>query len=186
GFWGDGANGAPLEGDLVLGDEGNDTLQCGPLGDLLIGSKGDDIIDGGGGDDRIFGGDGADQIFGQSGADLIFGGTSFNDLGDTIDGGSGEDLIYGYLGDDHLNGGLDADTLLGGVGNDLLNGGAANDTASYANASGGVTVYLKYTGRDVGGGQGVDTLVSKAAKAIRSHWGIENRNHYVRDVYEFR
>ncbi|MCP4933756.1 MAG: transposase, partial [bacterium] len=23
---------------------------------------------------------------------------------------------------------------------------------------------------------------NKAAKAIRSHWGIENRNHYVRDV----
>ena len=52
------------------------------------------------------------------------------------------------------------DTLEGGLGNDLLDGGAGNDTASYANASGAVTVTLTATGGSSSGADGTDTLLS--------------------------
>ncbi|MCP4074541.1 MAG: hypothetical protein GY742_22905, partial [Hyphomicrobiales bacterium] len=66
-------------------------------------------------------------------------------------GNSLNNILIGSEGDNVLN---------GGAGDDDLQGGDGTDTATYANAASGVTVYLQYTGRDVGGGQGVDTLVS--------------------------
>ena len=80
--------------------------------------------------------------------------------------------LRGNGGDDVLTGGAGNDTLLGGSGDDLLEGGAGNDnfdggsndaggdTVSYAEATGGVEVYLLYPERDVGGGQGFDELVN--------------------------
>ncbi len=75
-------------------------------------------------------------------------------------GGSGNDVIIGNQADNVLTGNGGNDDLSGGAGDDTLDGGDGIDTASYANAAGGVTVYLQFTGLDVGGGQGVDTLVS--------------------------
>jgi Ca2+-binding RTX toxin-like protein len=73
----------------------------------------------------------------------------------------GNDAITGTNGGNDLRGFAGDDTLNGGVGNDSLDGGAGNDTASYVDASGGVTVSLATLGaQTVGGGQGVDTLVS--------------------------
>ena len=99
----------------------------------------DDTLPGTSGDDAIDGGEGDDTIHAGAG-------------NDTLGGGEGNDLLYGEAGDDHLS---------GGAGNDLLDGGTERDTASYAAASGGVTVTLATPGiaQDTLGA-GTDTLVS--------------------------
>jgi Ca2+-binding RTX toxin-like protein len=74
---------------------------------------------------------------------------------DTLSGGDGNDVLIGLAGNDTLDGGNGNDTLNGGDGNDLLRGGpgddiliggAGVDTASYSEATAGVTVDLGFTG----------------------------------------
>ncbi|MGG2397417.1 retention module-containing protein [Pseudomonas sp. SH1-B] len=64
----------------------------------------------------------------------------------TINGDSGDDILIGNGGDDVLNGGDGNDILVGGTGGDTLNGGAGNDTASYIDATSGVTIRLDNSG----------------------------------------
>lgn len=65
------------------------------------------------------------------------------DGNDTASAGAGHDLIHGQAGDDALYGGTGNDTLDGGLGSDHLDGGeGSNDTATYANATLGVTAVL--------------------------------------------
>jgi Ca2+-binding RTX toxin-like protein len=67
-------------------------------------------------------------------------------MADAMDGSAGNDAIHGLAGNDTLNGGAGGDTLEGGMGNDVLNGGGGTaDYASYAGASGAVTVSLSVT-----------------------------------------
>ncbi|NWH08302.1 MAG: M10 family metallopeptidase C-terminal domain-containing protein [Alphaproteobacteria bacterium] len=74
-------------------------------------------------------------------------------------GGSGNDAITGNQANNSLTGNNGNDTLIGGAGNDVLNGGNGTDTASYADASSGVSVGLHLsTAQAVGGGLGTDTL----------------------------
>ncbi|HGY9627566.1 TPA: beta strand repeat-containing protein, partial [Pseudomonas putida] len=77
---------------------------------------------------------------------------------DTLQGGLGHDVLVGGGGDDLLYGGDGDDLLIGGPGNDLLDGGAGIDTASYASATGGVTVNLNLATAQNTGGAGTDTL----------------------------
>ncbi len=88
-------------------------------------------------------------IDGGSGDDVIYGG-SYND---TLTGGDGVDVLYGSDGND---------TLDGGLGDDYIDGGLGQDIASYANASGGVTVDLNAVGPQDNtlAGAGVDTLTN--------------------------
>ena len=81
-----------------------------------------------------------------------------NGLGgnDTLSGLGGADTLDGGSGDDSISGGDGDDVLVGGIGNDTLNGGNGFDQASYAGASGGVTVNLA-TGSATGAA-GTDTL----------------------------
>ncbi|MFC3175502.1 VCBS domain-containing protein [Novosphingobium bradum] len=78
---------------------------------------------------------------------------------DTIGGGAGNDQLIGLGGNDRLLGNDGNDTLDGGAGDDVLDGGAGSDTASYASATGAVTVSLAVTGLQSTGGAGKDTLV---------------------------
>ena len=93
-----------------------------------------------------------------------FYGTSSNDTltgtveADHIDGDFGDDLISGLAGDDTLLGGAGSDIILGGPGNDLIDGGQGQDTASYADATAGVTVDLSLSTAQETGGAGNDTL----------------------------
>jgi Ca2+-binding RTX toxin-like protein len=59
-----------------------------------------------------------------------------------LTGGAFNDSLSGLAGRDTLVGGAGDDTLDGGAGNDTLIGGDGIDWASYANATGGVTVDL--------------------------------------------
>lgn len=80
---------------------------------------------------------------------------------ETINGDFLNEIINGLTGNDVLNGNSGNDILNGGQGNDVLNGGVGTDTTSYAGAAqGGVSVDLRFDGRDVGGGQGRDTFDS--------------------------
>jgi Ca2+-binding RTX toxin-like protein len=89
--------------------------------------------------------------------DNFIGGTG----SDTVLGNADANKIYGGAGDDNINGGAGNDILTGGPGNDILNGGTGTDTASYADATGPVTVSLAITSaQNVGGGDGTDTLIS--------------------------
>lgn len=64
---------------------------------------------------------------------------------DTITGNQVDNKLYGNGGNDTLNGDAGDDLLVGGAGADKLNGGSGVDTASYAEASKGVTVSLLTT-----------------------------------------
>jgi serralysin len=100
--------------DSLIGSGGNDYIQ---------GNAGADTIDGGGGNDRLVRGSGADLISGGAGQDTV------NDnLGnDTIDGGSAEDFLRGDQGNDSISG-IDGDDLvLGDLGDDTIGGGAGVD-----------------------------------------------------------
>ena len=92
--------------------------------DVIEGTEKADVIWGGPGDDKIYGGLGNDIICGGAGDDLIHGGRG----NDWIEGGAGTDRVFGDLGDDHLTGGPgNQDEVSGGLGIDTVNGGAGNE-----------------------------------------------------------
>jgi Ca2+-binding RTX toxin-like protein len=94
------------------------------------------------------------QATALSGAPLGFQALAFD-----YTAGSGFDTLIGSYLADRLDGGAGSDVLQGGRGDDTLIGGSGFDTASYEDATGGVTVDLRLTGpQDVGGGLGRDTL----------------------------
>ncbi|MEL7466528.1 MAG: hypothetical protein AAFN79_20815, partial [Pseudomonadota bacterium] len=159
----------------------------GEASDLLTGDDGANRLAGGGGDDTLFGGLGDDTfIGGENGADgdtvsLVGAATDLSiDLRRTDaqnTGALGSDRFFGienligddgsdeFIGDDganRLEGGFGDDTLEGGLGDDTLNGGAngaGGDTASFANATTGVTVDLRTEGAQDTGASGSDVLI---------------------------
>lgn len=114
----------------------------------LSGSTFDDILTGDGNANGLYGAAGNDSLVGGAGNDLLYGDGSVRayDLTGPISPTFFADVAT--LGEVSGN-----DLLEGGLGNDFLDGGAGVDTASYANASGSVTVSL---GTVVGTAQGAD------------------------------
>lgn len=92
-------------------------------GEVINGGNGDDTLTGTDGRDTINGGNGNDTLNGGWAADLLFGGNG----DDSLYGGSGDDFLQGENGADQLNGGGGADTLDGGRGDDTLTGGEGYD-----------------------------------------------------------
>lgn len=136
----------------IIGTPGNDVLNGTDGDDVICGLGGSDTINGFGGNDLILGGRGADTINGGDGDDTITGGrgndTLSGDAGDdTIYGRRGADLILGGDGNDLLRGGAGADTIRGETGNDTLRGGRGPDVLR--GGAGDDTIY---------GGRGADTL----------------------------
>ncbi|HEY1632234.1 MAG TPA: calcium-binding protein [Rhizomicrobium sp.] len=115
-------------------------------------------------DDALTGNDIANTLYGSGGNDVLSGGDG-NDVlyGDKVleastnqSGGDGPSAVVDY--DDAVGG---DDILIGGAGNDTMDGGLGNDTASYADATSGVTVNLNLTtAQNVGGGDGKDILLN--------------------------
>ncbi|TNC73672.1 M10 family metallopeptidase C-terminal domain-containing protein [Rubellimicrobium roseum] len=119
----------------------------GPLKDILIGDEGSNTLDGGAGGSTIFGLDGDDRIIG--GRDTL----ASRDINNTIDvedledqtesddgndalyGGRGNDTLLGGAGDDTLDGGRGDDILKGQDGIDVFRGGAGADTVDYSEES---------------------------------------------------
>lgn len=65
-----------------------------------------------------------------------------NDANNALDGKAGNDTLFGNGGNDNILGDIGDDKLIGGIGADILNGGDGIDTASYFNATSGITANL--------------------------------------------
>jgi Ca2+-binding RTX toxin-like protein len=107
----------------MIGTRGNDHLEGTPGNDVIVAFEGNDAINGLGGNDLICTGDGDDTVLGGAGADFLDG----ENGNDRLKGGSGKDLLSGENGNDKLKGGPGKDTLLGGAGRDVLRGGKGPD-----------------------------------------------------------
>jgi Ca2+-binding RTX toxin-like protein len=121
-------NGKPAN---IVGTSGDDYLQGGPGNDVIAGLGGSDTIKGEGGGDTLCGGDAFDIIHGGSGIDYIFG----NGGGDSLMGEVAADYIDGNGGNDSISGGPGGDGLRGQDGNDALFDGLQLDTLSGGNGN---------------------------------------------------
>ena len=115
-----GATGSPFAGfdlDAVKALHSIDLSECqGDLGtyNVVVGTAAGEVLNGTKDDDLIIGLGGDDELQGSFGDDCLI-------------GGPGEDTLRGSHGDDVLLGGDNDDLLEGGQGNDHMDGGA-NDT----------------------------------------------------------
>lgn len=98
----------------------------------LVGTSGNDVLNGGESYQRIVGLAGHDGLFGGSGDNVLEGGTG----NDQLFAGVGADLLLGGEGNDWLDGGEGPDTFDGGADNDRLEGGSGNDTYRFSLGSG--------------------------------------------------
>lgn len=166
---GDGTTIANVEQLQFSGSDGVDDITGGALADVLRGGGGDDMLRGGDGDDSLNGGVGDDLLDGGAGVDTAFyanaaaaitlslalqgsaqatGGAGSDTLTgfENLTGSLFDDVLSGDSGDNVIDGGsAGRDTLSGGLGDDYLVGGSGIDAASYAYATGGVTVSLATT-----------------------------------------
>ncbi|MGE0574900.1 Calx-beta domain-containing protein [Reyranella sp.] len=131
-----------------------------PVGNLIIGTAGTDLIDGGtspagqpkasANSDVVRGNGGNDTVKSLGGDDLVDGG----DGDDTLEAGDGDDSVLGGSGDDTLVGTADG-------GNDSYDGGANTDTVSYASVAVGLLIDLSTGSASAVGPQiGIDTLLN--------------------------
>ncbi|MGE0256480.1 MAG: beta strand repeat-containing protein [Alphaproteobacteria bacterium] len=84
----------------IVGTAGDDDIEGSAFSNTIVGGYGNDIIDGGGGNDRLYGGADNDIVLGAEGDDWI-------------DGGAGNDTLLGEYGDDEIHGGAGSDILFG-------------------------------------------------------------------------
>lgn len=130
----------------------------------LIGSNFNDVLAGTAGDNVIDGGHGIDRVSYAAAAAAVFVNLTLPAAQAT--GGAGTDTLIsienvtGSANSDTITGNAAANDIVGGAGNDTLDGGGGVDTASYAGAASAVTVSLAVSGAQDTLGAGVDTLVS--------------------------
>lgn len=86
-----------LDGEIVFGREGNDTINGTDAADILHGGRGDDVIYGLEGNDRIYGAEGDDVLNGGLGDDILIGGVGNDTF--VIDSLSGNDVIADFNND---------------------------------------------------------------------------------------
>jgi Ca2+-binding RTX toxin-like protein len=115
-------------GQIIVGGNGNDTLNGTSGNDIISGGNGNDLINAGDGNDIVAGGNGNDTINGGRGNDILDGGNG----NDTLDGGSGNNVLSGGNGNDRLTVGTGNNTLGGGHGSDVFVFGPSfgNDTVT--------------------------------------------------------
>ncbi len=92
----------------VIGTTGNDSIDGGDNNDNIYGLEGDDILNGNLGDDLLDGFRGIDSLNGGAGNDSFRGGKD----DDILIGGEGADILNGERGDDILTGGADPDLFV--------------------------------------------------------------------------
>jgi len=149
---------------------------------ILDGRAGADTMRGGAGDDLYRVDDGGDQVVenADEGVDTVRSSVSYalsanvenlgltgdaaitgtgNGVANLLTGNGSANALSGLGGNDSLDGGGGDDTLDGGSGDDTLDGGFGRDTASYAAASGPVSVSLTIVGPQATGSAGNDTLI---------------------------
>ncbi len=141
------------QGFDIVGTEGDDVIDGTAVTDRINGKGGNDAITGKAGDDTILGGEGDDAIDAGPGNDVVDAGPG----NDTLHGGEGDDNLQGGDGVDALDGGDGDDTLLGGAGDDTFSGGPGNDVID---AGDGADLLEGGAGDDVlNGGAGTDSYL---------------------------
>jgi Ca2+-binding RTX toxin-like protein len=110
--------------DVINGTGGDDVIVSGAGRDWIRARGGNDVICAGGARDVVLAADGDDNVDPGAGRDVVSGGVG----DDTITGRAGADILTGGLGADALAGGLGADSLIGHDGDDHLSGGPGADT----------------------------------------------------------
>lgn len=112
---------------VVIGGDGNDTVNAGPGRDSLYGGKGNDTLRGG---------DSTDFLSGEADNDVLDGGPGIDD---ELFGGPGTDTLLGGPGN--------SDDLTGGPGPDTFDGGTGlDDIVLYDERSKRVVIDLSSTG----------------------------------------
>lgn len=169
--------------DTLTTQTGNDTIDGGLGDDVISAGTGNNVLRGGGGDDSFYITGGTNNVDGGLGSDAVLfdnatGGVTVNlalTTAQAAGGGMGtvtltsienvwgtnfDDVLIGNAGNNTLNGSDGSDTFDGGAGDDQINSGSGNGTATYQDATAGVTVSLATTApQDIGGGMGSDTLL---------------------------
>jgi Ca2+-binding RTX toxin-like protein len=154
-------------GDINIGTSGNDTLLGTAGNDTLSGGSGNDSLYMDAGDDSLQGGTGTDWLLIDSSTAATiklstsnqqstgFGSDVIENI-ENASGGSGDDTIKGTGGHNTLKGNDGNDLLYGRNGDDVLYGDAGNDTL-YGDR--GADTLYGGTGADtLAGGFGLDTL----------------------------
>ena len=95
----------------------------------IVGSTGNDVLQGTKRNDVICGLTGNDKITGLAGNDVLDGGPG----NDTLNGGLGNDQLIGLAGFDNLLGSEGNDSLVGGPGNDFFDGGKGLNSCDISN-----------------------------------------------------
>ena len=130
-----------LGGKMGKHDEGNVKSGAGgknkPKNREVIGTEGDDALEGGPHAETLSGGGGDDVLNGNGGRDLLDGGTG-NDI---LNGGKGNDVLKGGAGADQLSGGRGNDTLYIDAEDTVVDGGKGKDQV-IVEGSEGVTLDL--------------------------------------------
>ena len=168
----------------------------------IIGTLGDDIINGGDGvSDRILGGAGDDTIYGGNGSSYYSGRTWYTDSNDIIYGGDGNDIIYGgndlngtggwsndviYGGDgnDTISGGTGIDIMSGGAGNDIIDLGGSDDDVAMGDAGDDIFNAIG-AGDKVYGGLGNDIFVISNSFNFNYNQELEDGNTNKFQIYEY-
>lgn len=140
----------------IVGTDGDDFLDGTSVADKIKGLGGDDILFGEDGDDTLLGGGGNDTLYGQGGDDRLT-------------GGGGDDYMRGYAGDDTLNGGAGYDigsiyAVGGGPLNIDLSAFHAGKTISFADGLGGTDTFISVEQINVTATVNADTIVGSAGR----------------------
>ncbi|MGD1704633.1 calcium-binding protein [Dapis sp. BLCC M229] len=159
-----------------IGSNGNDSIESDDNSNIIVGLEGNDTLNGQGGNDALYGGGDDDHLIGMSGKDSLYGGEGNDYLSgrqgnDTLDGGEGNDILYGNKNGDVLIGNLGNDFLDGGSGNDTVDGGSGNDTL--VGGSGSDTFILENSGsypiiKDFNASEGDIIQIDKSEYGINS------------------
>lgn len=158
----DGHGGIVRASDTMAGG-GNNTINTGDGGAVVIGGGGNNTITGGAGADILIGGDGA--------VDGASGGTAGQFSIRATSQAGGSNTIYGMGGDDVILGGIGSNTLDGGTGNDLIlghDGIVLRDAATSSVSAVAHLVSMQTTDETLGGnsilrgGLGNDVLMGGA------------------------
>lgn len=86
-------------GDLIIGTRSDDAIDGTDGNDIIISLKGDDQINSGDGNDKVFSGSGDDVVNSGDGNDKVFAGSG----DDVINAGAGDDKVYAGFGNDTLH-----------------------------------------------------------------------------------
>ncbi len=154
--------------DVGLAVSRSDELLAGelfPFPALVVGGEGDDSLQTGGWHGRAFGEEGDDVLYGRIGPTYLSGGPGNDDLvdaeggNDRLDGGSQGDVLDGYGG---------RDVLIGGDGRDVMHAGEGRDRILAIDSTRDKRIRCGPGGRDVASVDAFDPRAELCEKVLRT------------------